>query len=144
MIMSLPSLKGTVFFIYACFNTVSFRGQKKKPGPRPDWSPLGYMGVPPPPLPSATCLFLMDKRFTSLAFLQDKTFSPQTIQPSSLSLISTALELFQGTLNLDLHTGAGEIRTTRVYFLFRSVRSIDNNVLHKTPCRGTFRWSSYV
>ena len=28
------------FFISLCFNTVSFRGQKK-PGPRPDWSPLG-------------------------------------------------------------------------------------------------------
>ena len=60
MIMSLPSLKGSVFFIYPCFNMVSFRGQKK-PGPRPDWSTIGvpfkisdkhpspfYMGFPPP------------------------------------------------------------------------------------------------
>ena len=36
--MSLPSLKVTVFFISLCFNMVSFRVQKK-PGPRPDWSP---------------------------------------------------------------------------------------------------------
>ena len=40
MIMSLALLKVTVFFIYPCFNMVSFRRQKK-PGPRPDWSPLG-------------------------------------------------------------------------------------------------------
>ena len=28
MIMCLPSLKGTVFFIYSCFKMVSFRGKK--------------------------------------------------------------------------------------------------------------------
>ena len=38
--MSLPSLKVTVFFYFSVFNMASFRGQKK-PGPHPDWSPLG-------------------------------------------------------------------------------------------------------
>ena len=42
MVMSLPSLKVTVFFICLCFNMVSFRGQKKL-GPRPDRSPLGIL-----------------------------------------------------------------------------------------------------
>ena len=63
MIISLPSLTVAVFFTSLCYNMVSFGGQKK-PGPRPDWSPLGvsskisdehpspfYMGVPPPPPP---------------------------------------------------------------------------------------------
>lgn len=40
MVMSLTSLKVTVFYcISVCFNMVSFRVQKK-PGPCPDWSPL--------------------------------------------------------------------------------------------------------
>ena len=39
MIMSLPSLKVTVFFNCLCFNMVSFRGQEKLE-PRPDQSPL--------------------------------------------------------------------------------------------------------
>ena len=60
MMMSLPSLKVAVFFIFLCYNMVSFRGQKT-PGPRKDWSPLRvlckisdehpspvYMGVLPP------------------------------------------------------------------------------------------------
>ena len=39
--MSLTSLKVNVFNISVCFNMVSFRVQKKTPGPCPDWSPLG-------------------------------------------------------------------------------------------------------
>ena len=42
MIMPLPLLKVTVFFVSLCFNMVSFKGQKK-PGPCLDWSPLGKL-----------------------------------------------------------------------------------------------------
>ena len=74
--MSLPSLKVAVFFTSLCYNMVSFRGPKK-PGPRPDRSPLGvefkisdehpspfYMGVPPLPGAFSAC----DRQFPKVGF----------------------------------------------------------------------------
>ena len=73
MIMSLPSLRITVFFNSLCFNMVSFKGQKK-PDEHP--SPF-YMGVLPPSLPppppdpvdikvSVTCLQSSDSNTLSI------------------------------------------------------------------------------
>ena len=58
--MSFPSLTEALFFLFLCVLIWSLLGVKKKPGPRPDWSPLGvsfkisdeyassfYTGVPP-------------------------------------------------------------------------------------------------
>ena len=103
MIISLSSLKVTVFFISLCFNMASFRGQKK-PGPRPGWSPFRRASLPflygsAPHPPTRVALTIPDILFSPpvlfmtsvrVYFVQRSTKTPFALQwlstPSQVKL----------------------------------------------------------
>ena len=115
MVMSLPSLKVTVFFICLCFNMVSFRGQKKL-GPRPDRSPLGllfktsdehphpfHMRSPPPTPPGLDCCIVIGAesgKVSKMSFVASPTNATSGLCGSEHVVGSNSRKVFEASTPL--------------------------------------------